>query len=522
MGEGLENCDVQQTTQWLTSLGLTQDYGDTLREHNVNGAKLLEVDNVLLDEWYIHSGADRLKILQSVLDVREQMAASRRFHLGVTIEDVYKDSGMMMIRRGLDPIGEEDEEADESASSRIKAVQNARRVESVGATSLSVERREVKRDGKESVDVLAGENVTLRRKLEESERRLSRLVKFEVEMTQLHKAYETLESQGAKREKLEMAMRARLEAEVKRLRDTNQLLQAEMESQMTASSANLDEISYKLSERDQTIVTISNRLATSQAGCEQLQQQLRQCQSQLAERTVELERTQQELETARDDIETLKDDLLKKSALSERVYSLQEALASLHEATEKREALEESLRWRMEQEIKKLKKERQANWRKSAPIINPIALDMNGQSASPPEEAAAHQLWHSPNPPSSNSKASPFSHNTATDQKVSQLDLAVKSLQAVVRRKEQEVEMLEKQTVGVQEWLSPEPPLLSVIPPSPQAVGSPSLRPALHSTPNPVSRIQQQQQQLVPPQQGNSFYGSTSDGIIYEGEALEV
>ena len=129
------------------------------------------------DEWYIHSGADRLKILQSVLDVREQMAASRRFHLGVTIEDVYKDSGMMMIRRGLDPIGEEDEEADESASSRIKAVQNARRVESVGATSLSVERREVKRDGKESVDVLAGENVTLRRKLEESERRLSRLVK---------------------------------------------------------------------------------------------------------------------------------------------------------------------------------------------------------------------------------------------------------------------------------------------------------------------------------------------------------
>ena len=46
-------------------------------------------------------------------------------------------------------------------------------------------------------------------------------------MTQLHKAYETLESQGAKREKLEMAMRARLEAEVKRLRDTNQLLQGQ-------------------------------------------------------------------------------------------------------------------------------------------------------------------------------------------------------------------------------------------------------------------------------------------------------
>ena len=44
-------------------------------------------------------------------------------------------------------------------------------------------------------------------------------------MTQLQKAYEMLEMAGAKREKLEMAMRARLEAEVKRLRDANQLLQ---------------------------------------------------------------------------------------------------------------------------------------------------------------------------------------------------------------------------------------------------------------------------------------------------------
>lgn len=44
-------------------------------------------------------------------------------------------------------------------------------------------------------------------------------------MTQLQSAYQMLESSGAKREKLEMAMRARLEAEVKRLRDANQLLQ---------------------------------------------------------------------------------------------------------------------------------------------------------------------------------------------------------------------------------------------------------------------------------------------------------
>ena len=68
--------------------------------------------------------------------------------------------------------------------------------------------------------------------------------------------------------------------------------------------------------------------------------------------------------------------LMKKNALADRVSSLQEALATLHEATEKREVLEETLRLRLEEEIRNLKKERQGNWRQSAPVMSPSGITM--------------------------------------------------------------------------------------------------------------------------------------------------
>ena len=44
-------------------------------------------------------------------------------------------------------------------------------------------------------------------------------------MGQLQQAYDLLKSSGSKKEKLELAMRSRLEDEVKTLRETNQLLE---------------------------------------------------------------------------------------------------------------------------------------------------------------------------------------------------------------------------------------------------------------------------------------------------------
>jgi hypothetical protein len=542
------------------------------------------------------------------------MAAARRFHLGLTIEDdEYMDRGMMVIRRGLDPIGEEDEDQDDEEStntplmSRIKEAQN---VESAPVSVMYRASGEVESEMSRALVNGTNKMVNGADKMgpppgyEESERRLSRLVKFEVEMTQLQKAYEMLEMAGAKREKLEMAMRAKLEAEVKRLRDANQLMQVEMESQMTVSSANLDDASMKIMERDQTIVNLSARLATAEAGCNQLQLQLLQCQSQLADRTSELESTRQQLQNALDDIETLRDDLMKKNALADRVSSLQEALATLHEATEKREALEETLRLKLEEEIRSLKKERQASWRQSAPVISPPSgLTMNGQLAGSQDDISGRHMWHSPSPglrngtpPGLRNGTPPGLRNgtppglrsvgathhpvdnrmTTTDQAVSELDLAVKSLQAVVRQKEQEVEMLEKRTAASQDWLPPEPTFHPAMPPMtaepsfhpamppmtaepsfhpamppmtaepsfhpamPPMTAEPSFRPAmppmtapaavnlparsthpfsLTTTDGPRMRLKNQS---TPPQQRSSFYGTTLDGLIYEGETLEV
>jgi hypothetical protein len=90
---------------------------------------------------------------------------------------------------------------------------------------------------------------------------------------------------------------------------------------------------------------------------------------------------------------------MKKNALADRVSSLQEALATLHEATEKREALEETLRLKLEEEIRSLKKERQASWRQSAPVISPPSgLTMNGQLAGSQDDISGRHMWHSPSP----------------------------------------------------------------------------------------------------------------------------
>jgi hypothetical protein len=129
--------------------------------------------------------------LQSVLDVREKMAAARRFHLGLTIEDdEYMDRGMMVIRRGLDPIGEEDEDQDDEEStntplmSRIKEAQN---VESAPVSVMYRASGEVESEMSRALVNGTNKMVNGADKMgpppgyEESERRLSRLVKVRLD-----------------------------------------------------------------------------------------------------------------------------------------------------------------------------------------------------------------------------------------------------------------------------------------------------------------------------------------------------
>ena len=91
------------------------------------------------------------------------------------------DSGMMLIRRGLDPIGEEDEEEDEEESTstplmnRIKGAQNTESVPVMQRRSVE-EKPEVSRalvNGTVKTDTLPG--------YEESERRISRLVRVRLD-----------------------------------------------------------------------------------------------------------------------------------------------------------------------------------------------------------------------------------------------------------------------------------------------------------------------------------------------------
>ena len=58
-------------------------------------------------------------------------------------------------------------------------------------------------------------------------RKVSKLQKFELEIQKVHEAYESLVKSSQKREKLEAALKAKLEEEVKKLKTSNQQLTGE-------------------------------------------------------------------------------------------------------------------------------------------------------------------------------------------------------------------------------------------------------------------------------------------------------
>ncbi|XP_074599125.1 26S proteasome non-ATPase regulatory subunit 5 [Brevipalpus obovatus] len=74
------------------------------------------------------------------------------------------------------------------------------------------------------IDLLRAENLSLRNELENCSRKVSRLQKLEMELQKVHTAHEDLMKSSEKKEKLERAIRYKLEIEIKSARDENKSL----------------------------------------------------------------------------------------------------------------------------------------------------------------------------------------------------------------------------------------------------------------------------------------------------------
>ncbi|XP_040005916.1 angiomotin isoform X2 [Xiphias gladius] len=202
------------------------------------------------------------------------------------------------------------------------------------------------------VDVLTEENRLLRQEMEACRDKVTKLHKLETEIQLVSEAYENLAKSSSKREALEKTMRNKLELEVRRLHDFNRDLRERMETankQLAAKECDGSEDNRK---------TISQLLTQNKETLrekEKLEMELNALRSTTEDQRRHIEIRDQALNNAQAKVVKLEEELKKKQVYVEKVERMQQALAQLQAACEKREQLEHRLRTRLERELESLR-----------------------------------------------------------------------------------------------------------------------------------------------------------------------
>lgn len=202
------------------------------------------------------------------------------------------------------------------------------------------------------VEVLTEENRMLRQEMEVCRDKVTKLHKLETEIQLVSEAYENLAKSSSKREALEKTMRNKLELEVRRLHDFNRDLRERMETankQLAAKECDGSEDNRK---------TISQLLTQNKETVrekEKLEMEMNALRSITEDQRRHIEIRDQALNNAQAKVVKLEEELKKKQVYVEKVERMQQALAQLQAACEKREQLEHRLRTRLERELESLR-----------------------------------------------------------------------------------------------------------------------------------------------------------------------
>ncbi|KAI2655993.1 Angiomotin-like protein 1 [Labeo rohita] len=179
---------------------------------------------------------------------------------------------------------------------------------------------------KQMLEILKEENQSLRQELHKQNEKASKLHRLEAETLRLSEAHESLVKSSSKRDALEKTMRNKLEAEIRRLHDFNRDLRGR-ESLKDLEKLEIEAVNLRSANEDQR-------------------------------RHIDI--LEQALNNAQSKVLKLEEELSKKQKYVERVERLQQALAQLQVACEKREQLERRLRTRLERELESLRTQQRA------------------------------------------------------------------------------------------------------------------------------------------------------------------
>ncbi|XP_029463499.1 angiomotin [Rhinatrema bivittatum] len=223
------------------------------------------------------------------------------------------------------------------------------------------------------VEILSEENRSLRQELDGCYEKVTRLQKLETEIQQVSEAYENLVKSSSKRETLEKTMRNKLEGEIRRLHDFNRDLRERMET------ANRELATKELEGSEDNRKTISQLMAQNkecQREKEKLEMELSALRSTSDDQRRHIEIRDQALTNAQAKVVKLEEELKKKQVYVDKVEKMQQSLAQLQAACEKREQLEHRLRTRLERELESLRMQQRqgTSQTSSAPEYNATAL----------------------------------------------------------------------------------------------------------------------------------------------------
>ncbi|XP_047462094.1 angiomotin-like isoform X6 [Mugil cephalus] len=202
------------------------------------------------------------------------------------------------------------------------------------------------------VDMLTEENRMLRQEMDAFREKVTKLHKLETEIQLVSEAYENLSKTSSKREALEKTMRNKLELEVRRLHDFNRDLRDRMDT------ANKQLASKECDGSEDNRKTISQLLTQNKETLhekEKLEMELNALRSATEDQRRHIEIRDQALSNAQAKVVKLEEELKKKQVYVEKVERMQQALAQLQAACEKREQLEHRLRTRLERELESLR-----------------------------------------------------------------------------------------------------------------------------------------------------------------------
>ncbi|XP_054879421.1 angiomotin isoform X2 [Poeciliopsis prolifica] len=216
------------------------------------------------------------------------------------------------------------------------------------------------------VDVMTEENKVLRQEMEACREKVTRLHKLETEIQLVSEAYENLAKSSSKREALEKTMRSKLELQVRRLHDFNRDLRERMET------ANKQLVSKECDSSEDNRKTISQLVAQNKEILrekEKLEMELNALRSTADDQRRHIEIRDQALNNAQAKVVKLEEELKKKQVYVEKVERMQQALAQLQAACEKREQLEHRLRTRLERELESLRLQQRQGTSQSSGLV---------------------------------------------------------------------------------------------------------------------------------------------------------